>query len=114
MIRLLYGYDPGCGCVIGMKVLESKETPGLGDKIDKDPTFLSNFERLDVALREDLAGLIRRLELVKPGAREEAWQVEAITGATISSRAVTEIIDRSSGRVLPRLQSNLDLLRGPS
>ncbi len=111
VIRLLYGYDPACACVIGMKVLESKETPGLGDKIDKDPSFLSNFERLSVALTEDMTGLLRRLELVKPGAREEDWQVAAITGATISSRAVTEIIDRSSERVLPRLHANLDHLR---
>ena len=29
--------------VIGMKVLESKETPGLGDKIEKDSAFVAEF-----------------------------------------------------------------------
>ena len=37
IIRILYGYDPENRQVVGFYVLESKETPGLGDKIEKDP-----------------------------------------------------------------------------
>ena len=44
VVRVLYGYDPACACIVGMTVLESKETPGLGDKIDTDPDFLLNFK----------------------------------------------------------------------
>ena len=37
IIRVLYGYDPAQQAIVGLYVLESKETPGLGDKIEKDP-----------------------------------------------------------------------------
>ena len=40
-----------------MQVLESKETPGLGDKILHDRDFLANFESLDVSLKSDGSGL---------------------------------------------------------
>ncbi len=49
-IRLLYGYSPDDQAIIGIRVLESRETPGLGDRIETDADFLSNFQRLDVAL----------------------------------------------------------------
>ena len=32
---ILYGYAPALDAVIGIRVLETKETPGLGDKIEK-------------------------------------------------------------------------------
>ena len=38
---LLYGYSPEHQAIVGMRVLESRETPGLGDKIEKDPAFLA-------------------------------------------------------------------------
>ena len=52
VLRILYGYDPEQEKVVGFYVLESKETPGLGDKIEKDPNFLANFEGLDVQLND--------------------------------------------------------------
>jgi electron transport complex protein RnfG len=83
VIRLIFGYDPGSGDVLGMKVLESKETPGLGDKIEKDSTFVAEFVGVDAPL-----------DGVKPneatGADDE---VVMITGATISSRVIIEIIN---------------------
>lgn len=83
VIRLIFGYDPGSGDVLGMKVLESKETPGLGDKIEKDTAFVRAF--LDVGT--PLAG-------VKKGRETDAHEeVVMITGATISSRAVIDIIN---------------------
>ena len=47
-IKLIYGYDPGRQRVVGMQVLESRETPGLGDKILKDEEFLDGFSDLAV------------------------------------------------------------------
>ena len=83
VIRLLFGYDPGSEEVIGMKVLEMKETPGLGDKIEKDSTFVSEF-----------AGVATPLAAVRPARASGAEnEVEMITGATISSKAVVEIIN---------------------
>ena len=57
VIRILYGYDIEKQAVVGFYVLESKETPGLGDKIEKDDNFLANFIALDVSLTDDLGGV---------------------------------------------------------
>jgi electron transport complex protein RnfG len=83
VIRLIFGFDPGSGEVVGMKVLESKETPGLGDKIEKDSSFVAEF-----------SGVASPLEGVKAGrAAGTPNEVDMITGATISSRAVIDIIN---------------------
>ena len=111
VVRILYGYDPACECVVGMKVLESKETPGLGDKIGKDPAFLTNFEALDVKLGPDGETLINEVVLVKQGTKTETWQIEAITGATISSQTITDIIWSSTQVLLPLIQKNLSTLQ---
>ena len=40
VIRVLYGYSFAEEAVVGIRVLESKETPGLGTRIETDPDFL--------------------------------------------------------------------------
>lgn len=112
VLKILIGYRPDCQCVVGMKVLESKETPGLGDKIEKDPSFKDNLAQLDVRLTEDGAGLAHPIELVKRGKKTGEWQVEGITGATISSRAVVRIIDANAAELIPVIERNLEVLRG--
>lgn len=93
-ITLLYGYDPARGHIVGMEVLESRETPGLGDKIIHDPRFLENFTALVVR---------PTITAVKRGDKTEANQVDCITGATISSKAVVNILNRSVERWSPHL-----------
>lgn len=110
VIRLLYGYSPTCECVVGMKVLESKETPGLGDRIEKDSRFRANFDALNVETDEANQALIHSIEMVKSGAKSNPWEIEAITGATVSSRAVTRIIGGSVADVVPLLSRNLSIL----
>jgi electron transport complex protein RnfG len=107
-IRILWGYEPGEEIVVGMQVLESKETPGLGDKIASDAGFQENFARLDVTLSADGAGLVNPVVAVKHGAKADPWQVDGITGATVSSVAVSRILDESAGFWLPRIRRNLD------
>lgn len=109
VLRVLYGYSPRCDCVVGLKVLESKETPGLGDKIESDARFKSNFDSLDVAL-DPGGGMKHPVALVKHGEKTEPWQIEAITGATISSRAITTIIRESTAVSVPLIQKNLSVL----
>ncbi len=95
VIELIFGYDAGREEVLGMKVLESKETPGLGDKIEKDSSFVGAFE-----------GAKAPLSAIKPGSGDgSAGEVDMITGATISSRAVIEIINQRISEVGPLLQS---------
>jgi H+/Na+-translocating ferredoxin:NAD+ oxidoreductase subunit G len=83
VIDLLFGYDPAKGDVVGMTVLDSKETPGLGDKITRDSTFIGEFGGVGTPL----------LGVKKDRAKGAHDEVVMITGATISSRAVIKIIN---------------------
>jgi len=92
-IELIYGYDPARRRIVGMQVLESRETPGLGDKIIKDQDFVSSFSDL---------GVTPEVVVVRRG-RSRDNEVDAISGATISSNAVVKIINDSNARWLERL-----------
>ena len=111
VIRVIYGYDPQKEVVVGMKVLQSTETPGLGDKIEKDPQFLDNFEALDVKLNPDGDVLVNTLEMVKSGQKTDPWQISAITGATISSRAITAMLRESTAKNIPLIVQRLPELQ---
>ena len=100
IIRLLYGYLPEQRKVIGMEILESRETPGLGDKIYKDAEFVASFEDLS-SDPEILA--------VKKGSKAAANEIDAITGATISSKAVVRIINQANDRWHQRLGTQEDI-----
>ena len=108
IIRILYGYDPEKQLVVGFYVLESKETPGLGDKIEKDEVFLSNFISLDVKLNDDLQSIANQVVPVKRGDKDSPWEVDGITGATISSRAIANIINQSIQVWAPRIYQNME------
>jgi len=94
-IRLLYGYLPTKRQVSGMEILESRETPGLGDKIYKDLAFVANFESLSID---------PEIRAIKKGKPKAANEIDAITGATISSKAVVRIINEANQLWLPRLE----------
>lgn len=109
-IGLLYGYAPRQEAIVGIRVLTSRETPGLGDKIETDVRFLENFVALDVRL--DSSGEILRnpVETVKQGQKTEPWQIDGITGATISSKAIGDILATSTARWLPVVNRRLEEL----
>jgi len=111
VIGLLYGYSTAREAIIGIRVLESRETPGLGDKIETDPVFLANFERLDVSLVPDGSRVAHPIEAVKRGEKEHPWQVDGITGATISSTAIATILRESSATWVPRIHRNREDFR---
>ena len=75
-------------------MLESRETPGLGDKINKDVDFLANFT--DLAVEPTIVG-------VKKGEKAKPNEVDCITGATISSKSVIKILNTSTGEWLSEL-----------
>lgn len=89
IIGVLYGYSAPSKTIIGFEVLESKETPGLGDKIFKDMDFQMNFKALEVD---------PEIEAVKKGEKNKENQVECITGATISSKAIVRLLNKSVGK----------------
>lgn len=112
VIRLIYGYSFAKKAIIGVQVLESKETPGLGDKIESDPDFLANFDQLDVSLTQDQSALAHPIVPVKHGTKENPWEIDSITGATISSKAVASILNRSTELWIPRIERNLHDFQG--
>ena len=95
VIRLIFGYQPASSTVIGMKILEMKETPGLGDKVEKDSAFVAAF--LDVTA--PIVGVKAR------SGRGDPHEVDMITGATISSRTVIKAINNALARLGPALTS---------
>ncbi len=72
------------GKVIGVDILDaSGETPGLGQNVTKEK-FYSQFS--------DKNGTIT---VVKNGANESANEINAVTGASISSKAVTSAVNEA-------------------
>jgi electron transport complex protein RnfG len=114
VVRILYGYDPHCQCIRGFVVLKMAETPGIGDKIVKDKEFQKNFEALQAKPNADGTGLENPITLVKKGAKTNPWEIDAISGATISSRAVAKMLNDSSQRMSPIIQRNLSVLESES
>lgn len=96
-ITLLIGYDATRHELLGMKVLESKETPGIADKVVQ-PIFTDQF-RGRVA---PITG-IKRDESAKMATDRSA--VVMITGATISSRAVLRGINKTIAHWQPYLDA---------
>ena len=114
VIRILYGYNPDCECITGgIKVLKMTETPGLGDKIAFDPEFLKNFEALDAKLNAQGTGLEHEIVTVKHGTKTEPWQIDSISGATISSNAIGRMLNQSGQRMFPLIMSHLQELKQP-
>ena len=95
VVLVIFGFEPDTGILLGKKVLESKETPGLGDKIFKDLEFVQQFfDRPQTPLTAVKAGTGKGL----PG------EIDAITGATISSKVVVSIINNGVADWRPLLQ----------
>jgi H+/Na+-translocating ferredoxin:NAD+ oxidoreductase subunit G len=91
-LTLMIGFEPVSGALTGIKVLEQKETPGLGDKIETDSAFGNQFRGRIVPLRR-----------VKLRTGSDPSEVQTITGATISSRAVIRIVNNALARWRPLL-----------
>lgn len=98
IVQVIFGFEPESGILLGMKVLESKETPGLGDKIFKDLDFVGQFfARPQTPLNAIKAGSGKGL----PG------EIDAITGATISSKVVVSVINNGVAEWQPIFEQGI-------
>lgn len=111
VVRILFAWIPECQCVTGFGLVSSRETPGIGDKILVDKEFLANFKELDVRLNADMSALANEVKTVKHGTKTQPWQIDAISGATITSRAVGRGINEAAQALLPRVAPQLDSIR---
>lgn len=91
-IEIMLGVDPQ-GTILGVEILTHLETPGLGAKIVQKP-FTQQF-------------VGRNLENTKWAVRKDGGDLDQITGATISPRAVVEavqegleIYQKNQGKIL--------------
>lgn len=114
VVRVMFGYSPACECIVGFDQVASRETPGIGDKITVDKDFLANFKALDAKLNADKSALANDIKVVKHGTKSNPWQIDAIAGATITSRAVGKGINDTAKALLPKLVPNLDKIRSKS
>ena len=110
VIRILYGYDPYCQCIRGIEVLKMAETPGIGDKIIKDKEFVENFDALEARANASGSGLQQAIVSAKHGTKTQPWQIDAISGATISSNAVARMLNDSGQQYVPIIINNLNVL----
>ena len=82
---LMVGFDVD-GTILGTEVIKAAETPGLGDKINKNKSnFAEQFVSMNPAASEF------ELKVTKDGG-----EVDAITAATISSRAYCDAVNRAA------------------
>lgn len=91
-IKLLVAVTPE-GKVINYTILSHNETPGLGDNTAKDK-FKKQFVGKEV----------KNLVVVKDPADQD--NIQAITGATISSKAVTTAVKKAAVEVLEVKEAN--------
>jgi electron transport complex protein RnfG len=110
-VRVLYGYDAERQVIIGIGLVFSRETPGIGDKIVTDQAFLQNFVALDVRLNEEMSALANAVKVVKHGSKQNAWEIDAIAGATVTSKAVGRGINDSAQKLLPLLVPHIGELK---
>lgn len=74
-IEMLVGIEPG-GSVVGIEIISMSETPGVGSRVKSDPDFLPQFKGMT-------------------GTLTVGDNVDAISGASISSKAVTSGVNEA-------------------
>ena len=87
-IQIIAGIDTKLEKLKGIEVLESSETPGLGAEITNEP-FKKQFRGLSV---------LSQITFTK-GKITQNNEIQAITGATISTRSVVGILNKEIARI---------------
>ncbi len=93
IIRVMAVLDSGLEKIQGIEIIEDSETPGLGSRI-REETFIKHFRNLEV----------EKPILYTRGQPTEPNQIKAITGATISSRSVVEILNKKISKLQEKIK----------
>ena len=87
VVRLMVGFTPD-GEVVNVNVLRQAETPGLGTKMaDKENVLLGSIQGKKLETMKLVDG--------KLAVKKDGGDVDALTAATISSRAYVDAINRA-------------------
>ena len=88
-IRLMVGLTEDLSKITSMEVLEQSETPGLGTKVTEDP-YKGQYKNLVTS---------PQIEWVKGVPPTKPNEIQAVTGATISSKSVVAIVNAGISRM---------------
>lgn len=94
MWSMLYGYialEPDFNTISGMTFYEQNETPGLGDQITHGH-WLEQWQGRQVYGVEGNPRFRINEGVVKPGSEAFQFEVDALTGATVTGDAVTSMV----------------------
>ena len=91
-VGLMVGIDTKDNKVIGVGVTTHAETPGMGAKAQTDPSFAAQFRELPLDEQVNVTG--------------DGGSINAISGATITSRAVCSATNDAL-KLYEKLQSQL-------
>jgi electron transport complex protein RnfG len=94
VVDVIFGFDPGKPGTLGLVIVNSRETPGLGDKVEA-PAWREQFDDAGIPL----VG-------VKAGQAQKPEEVEMVTGATITSRTVIGAINKALERWKPLIDAH--------
>jgi len=92
-IEILLGLNSDATEITGIYVLGQQETPGLGNNIVRE-SWRKQFSQVPTT---------PALQVTKEKARKD-YQIEAITGATISSQSVVDIVNNVVGKIRKSLE----------
>lgn len=82
--------------LIGIRVTQHKETPGLGDKIEtKKSDWIQSFANLDP-------------KTVQWQVKKDGGQFDQFTGATITPRAIVQATEKAINGMIPMIQQRLN------
>lgn len=93
-IALMLGTNISLTRTKKLRIIEQRETPGLGAKIEDEATFLMFWENKDCS-----EPLSLRKPAVKTPEELSPMEINTITGATISSESVLKIVNSALERV---------------
>ena len=112
-IKVMVGIDPE-GTVTGIKITEQIETPGLGTKSVEVPVTQTFWEAIlgrggsekpgRPWFEEQFSG--KELKNLKVVTGKTDTEIHALTGATITSKAVTKAVRESIDKFLNQLKKN--------
>jgi len=103
----LFGYfaiDSDYNTVKGITFYQHGETPGLGGEVDKE-WFQTHF--VGKKIKNDVGNLVS-IQVVKGKSGDNIHGVDGISGATITSRGVTEFLLRDLKKYTPYFNKQLD------
>ncbi|MBF0784737.1 electron transport complex subunit RsxG [Muribacter muris] len=99
-IRLLIGIQPD-GTVLGVRTLEHKETPGLGDKIEtRISDWILSFNQRTFSVESEAQWAVKK----------DGGQFDQFTGATITPRAVVNNVRQTAKWVVTQLNHHPEWL----